>query len=206
MFNLILKDILLQKKIIAFIFLYAIIFVFAFQSSEIFGFVAVVMAVTYTSMNTIASIEDKNKADVLLNSLPIRRKKLILAKYISIWIYMFMGILSYIIVTNLIKAFGLPIKVFPITVEAIMAAIISVVLINSIYLPVFFKFGYTKSRIISLILFISIFFGISTGMNAIGFHQNKMISEFFTNLSDIQITSLTIALAFLILLCSYLLV
>jgi ABC-2 type transport system permease protein len=207
MFNLILKDILLQKKMIALILLYGIIFVFAFQNSEIAGFVAVVMAVTYALINTVASIEDKNKADIILNSLPIQRGKLILAKYISILVYMFMGVLSYIVATNLIKVFGFPIKVFPITIEAVMGAVIGVILMNSIYLPVFFKFGYTKSRIVSFILFFGMFFGIPAGIGYIKSNQNmswiKDALEFLINRSDMQIAMLTISLMFLILLCSY---
>lgn len=207
MLNLILKDILLQKRSIALMLFYGIIFIIAFQGSEVSAFVAVLVAITYTSINTVAAIEEKNKADIILNSLPIKRGRIILAKYISLFAYMLMGVLSYLAATTIIKTLNLPIKVFPITIEAFIGAVSTVVFMNSIYLPVFFKYGYTKSRVVSFILFFSMFFGVSSGIAYLKAQQDinwiRSILGFLASASELQITAFTIGIILLMLLCSY---
>lgn len=95
MLNLILKDILLQKKTLAFVGLYIVIFMFAFQSIGTGAFSAIVIAVTYQMVGAVSNYEDKANSDIVMNSLPLTRKAIVFSKYLSILIYSLIAILGY---------------------------------------------------------------------------------------------------------------
>jgi ABC-2 type transport system permease protein len=77
MLNLILKDLLIQKKTLGFLGLYIIIFSIAFQSVGSGAFTGIVIAVTYQLVVTASSLEEKAGSDIILNSLPISRGKIV---------------------------------------------------------------------------------------------------------------------------------
>ena len=70
MLNLILKDILIQKKTLGFVGLYILILSIAFQSIGAGAFIGIIIAVTYQLVVTAGSHEDKAGADIIMNSLP----------------------------------------------------------------------------------------------------------------------------------------
>ena len=70
MFNLIWKDILIQKKTLVYIGFYIILFGITFQNIMADPFPAVAVAVTYQMIATACSHEDKSGSDILWNSMP----------------------------------------------------------------------------------------------------------------------------------------
>lgn len=188
-FNLIVKDILIIKKYLFLGLIYVPVFIFAFQSLGNAMLSAGVVGITYIFITTACANDDKNKSDILLNSLPINRFSIVLAKYFSVLLYALVGIIEYIIVAWLISIIGISIEVTPIHLENIFGALIAVFLINGIYLPLFFKFGYLKSRIINMILFLAFFFGIGILLNQLNAIYEKVPSirsflEFILQQSD----------------------
>lgn len=162
MLNLILKDILVQKKTLAFLLLYIIFFMFAFQNIGTGAFSAIVIAVTYLMVSTVSSLEDKANSDIVMNSLPLTRKTIVLSKYLSILIYALLAILGYMAFSLILTFARLPISAPPITLESLGAALTGVMIMNGIYYPVYFKMGYTKAKIVSFLLFFLFFFGTMT--------------------------------------------
>jgi len=197
MINLILKDIIVLKKTLLFCAFYPAIFIFAFQSTGSAMLPASIAAVTYILVLTASAYDDKNKSDILLNSLPIGRNQVVLSRYLSIYVFSAVGVIYYLAFYILINISGLPLKVYPITSEGIIAALFSVTLMNSIYFPILFKMGYIKSKMVNFILFFSLFFGISvvggllkdqSANDAVKGRFLESITRFFNSLSNIQIT------------------
>lgn len=208
MFNLVIKDILVQKKSILFALGYCFFLVFAFQSLEQAGPIAANIAVVYILLINSFGYEDKNKSDIMLNSLPISRRDIVLAKYLSIFVYMGLAILAYMGSSLLVKALRIPIDVVLLSLEGVTTAFLIVALMSSIYIPIIFKFGYIRAKLFNLVMFLLFFFVPTIIVNLYNnpkYHQYFV--SFFQGLSswkNWQIASLLIALSLLILSISYL--
>lgn len=158
MFNLALKDIVIQKKIILvtiiFIIAYAILITFTNSTINLVNFVPIV--ITYTSIMGACSIDDKNNSNALFASLPIKRNYIVLGKYLSAFIFLVIGIIISIIlltVLNINKFNALEDILIP-TLSSLTCAS----LLCSIFFPVYFKFDYLKSRYFNILLFFAAFF------------------------------------------------
>ena len=190
MLNLILKDLLIQKKTLGFLGLYIIIFSIAFQSVGSGAFTGIVIAVTYQLVVTASSLEEKAGSDIILNSLPISRGKIVAAKYLSVILYGLMAVLGYVIYSSILSLVPISVSVPSITPESLAAAFAGIMVMNSIYYPVYFKTGFIRARIISFILFFAFFFGLMTLFEAAsGKSSNAIfqpIAEFFNSVDKSQ--------------------
>ncbi|MGI6140716.1 MAG: ABC-2 transporter permease [Caldicoprobacterales bacterium] len=160
MLNLILKDILIQKKTLGFVGLYILILSIAFQSIGAGAFIGIIIAVTYQLVVTAGSHEDKAGADIIMNSLPLSRREIVISKYLSVIAYGLLAVLGYMAFSLVINLIPISVKISPITPENMALAFTGIMVMNSIYYPVYFKAGYVKSRIISFILYFVFFFGL----------------------------------------------
>lgn len=207
MLNLIIKDILVQKKSILFVIGYCFFLVFAFQSLEQAGPIAANIAVVYILLINSFAHEDKNKSEIMLNSLPISRRDIVFAKYLSIFVYMGIAILSYTSSSLLVKALRMPINVVILSLEGVITAFLIVALMSSIYLPIIFKFGYIKAKLFNLVMFLFFFFVPTIIVNL---YNNPRYHHYFVNFfqefvswKNWQIALLLIAFSLLILSISY---
>lgn len=207
MYNLVVKDILVQKKQLIFAFVYILLIMVAFQSMGEAMFSAGVIAFTHMLLLTSCAYEEKNKTDVMLNSLPLKKSTIVLAKYLSVFVYFVMGTVAYIVLTYLVNIFEIPLKIYPLTLESFVGGLAGVSLLSGVYLSIFFKMGYLKSKIINLILFFGFFFGISYLIGALKDYQDsalwKNINDFLQYKGDNFIATIIIALVFLFLFISY---
>lgn len=209
MLSLVLKDILIQKKNVLISILYIVVFIFAFQGAGNGSISAGIVAVTYMLISTASAYDDKNKCDVVLNSLPIARWEIVVSKYLSIFVYAAIGIIAYIITAFIITGFNIPLKVYSLTFEALIGGLFAIVLLNGIYLPVYFRFGYVKAKMVNFILFFVFFFGVMAGANFLKENQDtpiiKALVTFLMSGTDVQIALAIISLMILIFLISCLL-
>jgi len=211
MLNLIWKDVLIQKKTLAYMGFYIVLFTFAFQSITADPFPAIAVAVTYQMIAAACSHEDKVGADILWNSMPVSREKLVLSKYLSIFVYTILASLGYMAFAALIHLTQLPIKAAPITASGMAGSLVAIALMNGLYLPVYFRLGFMKARVASFVLFFALFFGVTFGVNVLSeaVHSNqgkgavRAIASAFQGASDLQISLLLIGLALLFLFASY---
>ena len=208
MLNLVMKDIIVQKKSIAFAVLYIFFFIVAFQSVGEMTFTCAITAVSYILVMGGFAYDDKNKADIMLNSLPLKRYNIVLAKYISLFVFMTLGTLVYFILELVLRSTGFSfIKTYPITIESFTGAIFAVSIMHSFCLPIIFKFGYTKAKVINFVIFFAFFFGVSQLINYIYAKRNVGFAgkafAFFENKPDYLIALAIIAAAALLLLISY---
>lgn len=210
MLNLIWKDILIQKRTVLLSFVYIIFFSFAFRQMGSAAFSAAAVAVTYLFVIGSSAYEDKNKADIMLNSLPISRNKLVLAKYISVFVFLLIGTVVYLLSQVLILYLHFPYPLQPISLESLAGAVFSIILLNGIYFPTFFKWGYIKARFVNFILFLLFFFGSSYLLDIINNGRRNVIflrhmAVFLQDQSDAAIALSVMILALVIYAGSYLL-
>ncbi len=202
MYNLILKDILIQKKIILLSFAYIVFFVIAMQGAGFVMYPTALTAITYMLVVTSCAYDDKNKADVMLNSLPIKRSSIVLAKYLSVIVYVVTGTVAYWVITTLLALTGLPVKIYPVSSEGFAGGLLAIGFINSIYFPFYFKFGYIKSRFLNLILFFVFFFGLTSVVKFIYVQKDtswvKIAAKFINSQTDLQIFTYIIVLTLVI--------
>ncbi len=206
MFNLIAKDILVQKKQLPLSFAYILLIVFAFQSVGKAMFAVSIVAFTYMMIMTSCAYEDKNKADILLNSLPLKRSSIVLAKYLSVLVFFLMGTVAYAILTLVISISGIPIKPNPLSLESFVGGFAGVSLLSGLFLPVFFKLGYIKSKIYNFILFFVFFFGVSALSEVLQKQEiawMKDITHFIQTKSDALIAVLLLGVILVFLMISY---
>ncbi|EYE88962.1 membrane protein [Fervidicella metallireducens AeB] len=165
MLNLVMKDILIQKKNLISILIVALIFVPSFGNSMGIQQAAIMGCIicTFQFISHSCGYDDKNKSELVLNSLPIRRHQIVTAKYLSSLIFSVATFFLSIGLLYIFKNMGFINDDFYFQKEYIITVFISISIMISIFFPVYFKLGYLKSR---LIIFI-VFFGIGTIPTAI---------------------------------------
>jgi len=206
MLSLIYKDILIQKKTVLFSFVYIIFIIIAFQNVGPAMFPAGIVAFTYMLVLSACAYEDKNEANIMLNSLPIPRFHVVLAKYLSVLVFLVIGFVCYVIVTTIMQVTALPIKTYPVSLAGILGAVLAVSLINGLYFPVFFKNGYIRSRIFNFLLFFGVFFGITILTDFINENPESIFIQrivgWFSAQPDMMIAALMVALISVVLISS----
>lgn len=202
MYNLIIKDILVQKKTVLFSLIYILFFFVVFKGLGAGMFTAAVVAFTYMLVQTSCAYDDRNKSDIMINSLPVKRSSIVLSKYLSVYVFMFLGTVAYIVFSNIIQLIGLPLGIYPLTLEGIAGGVFAVTLLNSIYLPALFKVGYIKSKILNFVLFFGFFFGASSLVNMVMQNKDNALVQtfitFFNSLSEFSVILLMVVILILI--------
>lgn len=158
MVYLILKDILLQKKrLLYFPIMYSIFAILVLQ--EFFSpFLIASIVIPYLLLQTAVVYEDMNKTEIVLNSLPIKKEKVIMARYLSIFVYLVISIFLYIIISFLIGIINSPFNAETVTISGIVIAIMSLGILTSTYLPVYYKYGYIKAKLFHVSFVMAAFF------------------------------------------------
>ncbi|HZK54826.1 MAG TPA: ABC-2 transporter permease [Desulfosporosinus sp.] len=208
MINLVWKDLLLLKRSLWLAPLYAFFAFFAFRTMPDGGLSAATVAISYMLLLQAIIQDDKNQSEIMLNSLPMRRGNIVLAKYLSAFLYATLGILSFLLTQVIVTVVGIPLSINQISFEEIFGALIAMVVLIGIYFPIYFKFGYLRSRIVgTILLVVSIFLfamGLSLAQRAGGVN-NSILQTIITPLqgvvgwlqtqTDWQIASYLFALA-----------
>ena len=169
MLNLLIKDLVLQKKTLWFLLFYIPIFLLVLHSTTMDADIATVLYATctcyigYLLVAAACSYDEQNRSEVFLNSLPIRRKDIVLSKYLSIFVYALIGFAAGIVVVLLNNFMGLGEMVRYPAGKDLIGALCGIVLIGASYYPLYFKFGSIKTRLLHVIVILAIFL-IPTGL------------------------------------------
>jgi ABC-2 type transport system permease protein len=161
MFHLILKEFLVQKKTLIFGFLYVFIAPIAFSKLVPDGgaiYTTAPFAVIYLFVLYSSGHEDKNKTDIIFNSLPLRRDDIVIAKYLSIFFFAAFGIVSSIVVSVLSRYIGFLNITRSITTNDIIIVLSAGMIFASVFYPLYLKFGLNKMRVFNILFFLFIFF------------------------------------------------
>lgn len=149
MFSLIMKDISIQWKYAFFLGLFTVCS-FVFLQGNIYILIPVwsVMLLTMGS----AGIEEKNNSEKLVVSFPVKRSTIVFSKYMSVLVYYVWGVLLAVSLGSLLTKFGMSRFSRYMVLEDLMITIVMMVLYACLYLPIYFKFGYRKSKIYNFLM------------------------------------------------------
>ncbi|NLL17994.1 MAG: ABC-2 transporter permease [Clostridia bacterium] len=153
MLTLVLKDILTQKKKLWLIVFYGVFMHVALYSlGDAGAYGSATVGITYIFVLGACAHDDKNRSEILLNSLPISRNSLVMAKYLtSLW-FLAIGLIASTLVGTVAHFTGLDRGLVDSETLGIMVFI--GLLLVSFYYPVYFLFGYLKARYYHTLLFI----------------------------------------------------
>lgn len=159
MLSLIIKDIVIQKRMIPFTLLYVVVFIILTAGNYNKGSVYII-GVTVAFMFSLGAIQydEKCKADNIIASLPLKRKDIIISRYLgtifftaasTLFITMFVWLINFINIKSVnISAMNInDIKIIAITTLVMMSVII----------PLNLKFGINKAKIITFALYFTFF-------------------------------------------------
>lgn len=155
--NLVRKDIILQKRTLFFMLFFIIMLMFSFSSGTNTAFtspyitVSIGAAIFWTM--SVCSYEGFYKMDRLFASLPISRAELVYARYTS----GFLTIINVIVLSGIFGGLLTLANIRPDTViiswEDALASFFGATILLFGYLPIYFKLGYLRSRMVNIAVF-----------------------------------------------------
>lgn len=209
MFNLLLKDLFIQKKIVLFGILYCIFALFAFKDIYPSGgalYVLAPIAFNYILLTTASNYDDKNKNEMLINSLPVNRDDIVISKYLSIFFFSFITIICASIIGIICRLIGLSIIGRIVSLDDILIVISVTAIMYSVYFPLYFKFGTMKLRLFTILLFMLVLFVPNFITEYTMKHPNdnlvKNILSFISNTQPIYLKLLILIVTIILLLTS----
>ncbi|WP_125153064.1 ABC-2 transporter permease [Clostridium rectalis] len=176
MFNLIKKDLIVQKKTLFFIIPYFLFSLITFDNMSPNAFISLMTITSVFILSTASfSYDEKNKSTILFSSLPITKLNIVLAKYINTIVY---SIISFTLVTIIMIISNINNLNFLSALNIILFIKLTSVsmLIASITFPLFHKYGFIKTKSIIFIIYF-ILFGIITNL----FQNNNFYIGYFIN-------------------------
>lgn len=183
MFNLLMKDILIQKRSAIFTFMvYPLIAILAFESFS--PEAMLIMGSTSIAYLLIANsfvYDERYRCDVLIKSLPINKNDVVYSKYVLLFVSSLIGIVImyiYIFAASILK-----INIRPGNVSIVKLAFIFLLntLIYGFQMPFLFKYGYTKMKIASTVFYVFIIIGISAAAGILTDGGAKDLMYFISN-------------------------
>lgn len=206
MYPLIKKDILIQKKVVTLAIFMMFFFAVTLSSMGPGATIVGILTVTYMFVLGASAIEDKNKSDIILVSLPIKKQTIVLAKYLSVYVFATYAILLYAIIYFGVQLLHIPLEM-SLTQSGIISTLFIITVFFAISFPLIFKYGYLKAKTPNLILFFILVFGGTALVNNLDqlsswtFIQNTV--TFLSERTETQLLLLLLPIAFVILVISY---
>lgn len=187
MFNLVKKDLKLATKINIFAVFYALFISAMGMSLSNFPpvnamYILGIIMLVFISVIYSNGYDDKNKSEVVLNSLPIDRVDIVRGKYVTLIIFILISCVFTLLFTNAIKTLGLKPDGRPADIWDIVTAISLLLVFYSVYYPMYFKLG--DLRMFNSILWMLVFIG-PTILAKIG--KRFVTKELITKLSSLNL-------------------
>ncbi len=111
----------------------------------------------YAISNTNLVVDERYKIERLLLTLPIRRKDIVLSKYVMELIIFALCFVAFTLLAFLSNALGSG-KIAMLSFDAAMIGLFSISLFNAVTLPLSYKFGAQGTRYVSLFICMVMFF------------------------------------------------
>lgn len=180
--QLVLKDIMLQRKL-SFVYLICLFFLSIVDFRSDSFLMTFIMFIPVLGMMLSMSYENKNKSEMIINSLPFQHKEIVIAKYIFVSILVTLGGF-FSLVISLIQLQNENTTAFMLWGE-ILGGITGGLVYSIIVLPIEFSVGYSSAKQIAP--FIGIAFGYLSGL---------IVSKVWLDVENIWSTSLVVNICF----------
>jgi ABC-2 type transport system permease protein len=154
MFHLVAKDFYINRKYFLLVILIAgLISGTMFYESKISGVVFPLVIICYGMLTRSCYYDDKDRGDIFLRMMPIKPATIVSSKYVFGLLVIVMGFFPYMAIAFLGKPLGLELNI---EYGAMAISVFIISFAHSIYLPVFFKYGYMKARTFQTVFYIGI--------------------------------------------------
>ncbi|MGZ7150770.1 ABC-2 transporter permease [Bacillus sp. BC08] len=181
--QLVLKDMMLQRKL-SFVYLICLFFLAIVDFRSDSFLMPFIMFIPVLGMMLSMSYENRNKSEMIINSLPFQRKEIVIAKYIFVSILVTLGGV-FSLVVSLIQLQNENTTVFMLWGE-ILGGITGGLVYSMIVLPIEFSVGYSSAKQIAP--FIGIAFGYLSGL---------IVSKVWLDIENVWNTSLVVNSCFI---------
>ncbi len=164
MYNLILKEFLVQKKTLLYGFIYTIFTAYAFSNIMPNGgaiYSLAPYAIVYLFVTYSCGYDEKNKADIVINSLPVNRVDIVISKYFAVFFFAAFGIICSAVLGMVGMHAGIPKVSRLISINDIVIVLSGGIIFTSIFYPLYFKFGMVKMKLVNIVLFMLFMFAPS---------------------------------------------
>ena len=166
--HLVKKDFLLAKKYVILMLVVALALPIFIQSrldtaaGQFLPFFLSTLYIVYLLFNTVSMKEYKYRGSALLCATPYRRNAIVQAKYLFV-LAIFLGCCVLYSLAALIS----PVQGNMLAMSDMVRAFFAITLIFAVMIPIQYRFGYEKSRMIFFFLVFLTPFGLSTVMDAL---------------------------------------
>lgn len=180
--RLVRMEILSSKKHLVMIILVPLLYpvVLPFKGFTAVAYIFSTAMVGYLLFTGFAECDEKFKTGIMLNTLPVKRNEIILARFVSLYI-----IYALATVLVILSAFALhifmPQNYDAFDFNAIPIGLVVVSIMNAFQIPLYYLFDVQKSRIISLFLMFGPLF-LTSFFTSKGWFTSAL--RYFTSLND----------------------
>lgn len=147
--SLVRKDLLIAKKYLLLMFIFAIvgpIFISSelkFLNGSFISFLITVLFLEYIIFNSVSMAEDKYKGSALLCTTPYTRDAIVRAKYLFVLVIFIMSLITYTITASVT-----PLGLDRLNITNVGISLLTLSFFFGVLIPVQFKFGYEKTKFI----------------------------------------------------------
>lgn len=202
MHNLIMKDVLIQKRILPYLILYIPFVVFIngkFNSNTLY--IIISLTITFMLSSNSFALDEVSQSSKVIVSLPVSRKEVVLSKYLSIFLYIVFAIILTSAAGVIFTLFGARnTRLNYITISEIKSIAVSCTLVSCIIFPLQFKLGYAKARIATIMVYIMLFSAVPILMyklNNVTINDLISLPEFLTSSAGTWLWAALLALIWL---------
>lgn len=193
MLNLLIKDLMLLRKNawVPLVYSFMVFFLFSKTGSSQMVYVMGITMISYLMVMYSTAYDDMNKSDLMLNSLPLRRRDIVFERYLSLFVFIMGTSLVMAASGSLIVFTGFIENVRFITLSDVALATFSICFVVFLYLPIYFKLGYLKAKLANFAIFFAVFL-IPTAIGRLATKGNP--PSWVSNLNSVSETRVVLIL------------
>jgi ABC-type transport system involved in multi-copper enzyme maturation permease subunit len=143
-----------RYMLMGFAFFLLYIFIFAGNGAGLFMLCLTISV--YSISTTNMALDERYQIDKLLTTLPIRRRDVVLSKYLLVFVIFALCLILYALLSLAAGAVGYR-RIPPLTFLSAMLGLFVASLYSGITIPLCYKFGAQSTRYVGLVLFLAAF-------------------------------------------------
>ncbi|MBK5251704.1 MAG: ABC-2 transporter permease [Peptostreptococcaceae bacterium] len=160
MINLLIKDFMLLRKNLWILIVYSFMIFFIFSKTDTTPQMIYVMGITmisYILLMYSSAYDDLNKSDMMLNSLPLKRRDIVAERYLSLFVFIASTAIIMSLSGLIMISIGIVNNLRLVRLDDVAIATCSVCFIVFLYLPVYFKLGSIKAKLFNFAIIFLVF-------------------------------------------------
>jgi hypothetical protein len=143
-----------RYMLMGFAFFFVYLFIFAGNGAGLFMLCLAISV--YSILTTNMTLDERYQIDRLLTTLPIRRRDVVLSKYLLVFVLFALCLALYVVLSLAAAAAGYG-RIAPITFLSAMFGLFVACLYSGVTIPLCYRFGAQSTRYVGFVLFFAVF-------------------------------------------------